>query len=420
MNEEPRRKAFSVVKDDAAASERSAQLSTHLQPAAQEGAALEPGTRDRRPILRWSIMITFAALVCLSLIAWTAHRAQNVLARNALVRGDITEVGARFSGTLASVEARPGDKVVAGQVLARLEDRHLRAQEAEMLAQIEALERQLLLERSAIAQDRDSRRVRFAEVDAKGAAALAEVAAARVRANEAREYRQARAALAAEGMISGEALREAQARVLLADESLAVVSAQARAAQSASQSAAVDLKGVAVREMQLDVLKAQADAAKGRLERVRADIESSVIRAPADSTVVFWMVKPGGSLDVGKPLVALSMGGALWIEAWIDEDDLGRVRIGSPAVVTLASRQGSELRGVVQRIGIATDYEHPVVAVPEPRASRMRTAPLVPVDIRLEGGTQALIPGLSAVVAIRSERSFLPFGQPATLPVVAR
>lgn len=420
MNEESRRKAFSVVKDDAAARERSSQLSTQVQPEAQAGPALEPGAPDRRPLLRWSIIISFAMLVSISLVAWAAYRAQNVVARNALVRGDITEVGARFAGTLVSVEARPGEKVRAGQVLARLEDRHLRAQEVEVLAQIETLERQLLLERSAILQDRDGRRVRVAELDAKGAAALAEVAAARVRASEAREYRQARAALAAQGMISGEALREAQARVQLAEEAQAVASAQSRAAQSAAQSAAVELKGVAVREMQLDVLRSQVDAAKGRLERVRADIASSVIRAPADSTVLYWMVKPGGSLDVGKPLVALSGGQALWVEAWIDEDDLGRIRIGSPATVTLASRQGSELRGIVHRIGMATDYEHPVAAVPEPRASRMRTAPLVPVDIQLEGNTPSLIPGLSAAVAIRSDRSFLSFSPPATQPVAAR
>jgi multidrug resistance efflux pump len=414
MTDESKRKSLSVVKDDSAARQPSV-------PRAPEAIhALETAAPDRRPRLRLSIVAAFVALTSVSVVAWGAYRLQNVVARNALVRGDIVEVGARFSGTLASTEVLPGEKVRAGQVIAHLEDRHLRAQEAEVLAQIEALENQIVLERSSIEQDRASLRVRIDEADAKAAASLAEVAAARVRAREARDYRLARSELAQQGMISGEALRDAQNRVQLADESLSVANAQARAAQFSLQSARVDLRGVGVREKQLDVLRSQVSAARSRLERVRADIESSLIRAPSDASVLYWMVKPGGSLREGMPVAVLSVGQTMWVQAWIDEDDIGRVSVGSPATVTLASQQSTELSGVVQRIGVATDYEHPVAAVPEPRASRMRTAPLIPVDIRLEGRMPALIPGLSAAVAIRSDRFFLPFGQVITQSSTAR
>ena len=69
--------------------------------------------------------------------------------------------------------------------------------------------------------------------------------------------------------------------------------------------------------------------------------------------------------------------------------------------MTFHSLPGREFTGVVDNIGITTDLEVPAADVPKPRSSRMRSAPVVGLRIRLEEPPPELVPGLSAVVAIR-------------------
>jgi multidrug resistance efflux pump len=97
------------------------------------------------------------------------------------------------------------------------------------------------------------------------------------------------------------------------------------------------------------------------------------------------------------------LGDDLWVESWIDEEELGSVRVGSEATVTFHALPGQEFSGTVERIGLATDLEIPEEEVPQPRFSRMRGAPVVGVRIRLDDQPSNLMPGLSAVVAIRRE-----------------
>jgi membrane fusion protein (multidrug efflux system) len=201
-------------------------------------------------------------------------------------------------------------------------------------------------------------------------------------------------------MISSEALREANLKGQLASEQLGAAQGNASAAEAAVRAAELNILGIAIRRQRLGVLASEIDAAKARLARVQADLDSTVIRAPADGAIVRWLVNTGGSADVGKPMVSMVMGNDTWVEAWIDEDELEHVHIGGPIKVTFPSLPRKQFEGVVERIGVTTDLEEPVVAVPEPRTSRIRGAPIIAVIVRLSQPPQSLLPGLSAVVDI--------------------
>ena len=88
------------------------------------------------------------------------------------------------------------------------------------------------------------------------------------------------------------------------------------------------------------------------------------------------------------------------MEAWLDEDDLGNVPVGSRATVTFKSYPDLEFTGVVEKIGVSTDIELPDSEVPQPRRERMRDAPVISVRIGLDAPAEDLFPGLSAVVGI--------------------
>lgn len=149
------------------------------------------------------------------------------------------------------------------------------------------------------------------------------------------------------------------------------------------------------------VREAELLAAQARVQRAEAELESATIRAPLRGAVVRRIVQPGAAVEAGKPAIALWLGDELWVEAWMDEDDLGFVRQGSRASVTLNAFPGREFGGIVDRIGLATDLEQPDSALPHPRFSRMRSAPVLAVRIRLNEPPSHLVPGLSARVSIK-------------------
>lgn len=349
-------------------------------------------------------------LLVLALVVgfWAQHQSQHVTSRNAVVRGQLTEIGTRLSGVLAAVEVREGERVKTGQVLARLDDRHLRSDEHEAQAQLEGLEREVRLERSTIDNERLKHATRMQEATAKAAAATAEVAAARSRADEAREFHNVRLRLLESKMMSAEAVRDAESKYRTALALLSVAQANEIAVKSAERNARLEATSIDLREQRIEVLLANVRAAEARRARAQADIEGALIRAPGDGAVIRWLIRAGGSVEVGKPIVSMSIGRDVWIEAWIDEDEIHRVKVGSTAVVTLPSHAGREFAGVVESIGLTTDFEQPAanlppINAPQPRIARMRVAPTVGVLVRLNDAPQLLLPGLSAVVAIRGD-----------------
>lgn len=372
------------------------------EPIFTPGRALEPGSHRRRRMLLWGVGSIAVVLVCVPALLWVHYQAVNVLSRNATTRGNLVEIGTRLDGVLGAIEANAGARVKAGQVLARLEDRRIQAETQTAQAELSAIERELAVERAAIAHEQRMLESRSAEARAAVSATDAKIAAAVSRANDAEHYYQARSALLRNSAISREEVRDADAKRGTLRALVDVAKANAAAARSAEHTARIELEGLVIRQQRMGVLEANVTRAEARLESARADLEASVLRAPSDGGVVRWLIHQGGSVKVGLPIVAMWAGSDVWIEAWIDEGDISKIRVGDPAIVTLPSVPGGEFGGLVDKIGLTTDYELPPSEVPQPRFARMRGAPVVGVLVRLESPPPELFPGLSAEVAIQA------------------
>src|SRR5262249_41343085 len=60
-------------------------------------------------------------------IPWGRYRLNNVVLSDAEVKGTVTKIGARIDGRIKSIEVEVGQPVTAGEVLLRMDDRHLLA-----------------------------------------------------------------------------------------------------------------------------------------------------------------------------------------------------------------------------------------------------------------------------------------------------
>jgi membrane fusion protein (multidrug efflux system) len=371
--------------------------------ASGKSAVTGPGaypSRVSRRLIRWLVASLTLTLLAVALWVFSSHRVQNVVSRNAFVKTELTNVGARFDGRIASVEVTPGARVSAGQIIARMDDHYLRAQEMEAKANIASLERTLAQETAAVEQEQKMLIVAHQEAKARSEASRSEVQVAKIHVMETQEYWRIRDELSKSGAISMEALREANLKRLISQELLATVQHKAAAADAMVRNAELNIRGIAIRQQRFGILISEINAAKAKLSRVQADLDSTVIKAPLDGMIIRWLINAGGSIRVGTPMVTMAIGTDRWVEAWIDEDDLDYIRIGGRAMVSFPSLPGKQFVGVIERIGVTTDLEEPVIAVPEPRTSRIRSAPIISVIVRLSNPPNALLPGVSAMVDI--------------------
>lgn len=369
-------------------------------PVKSEPASAAPSSGVRRyrgRMIACAVLLLIAAPVGL----WINYQSDHVLSRNAMVRGQLAEIGTRLDGVITRIEVDEGQRVTAGQILARMEDAHVRAEAQQAQAELDGLKRELDVERSAILHEERRLQNQLEEATANLGAAEGAVEAAESRADDARAFHNARNELLPTGAISGETVRDAKAKSRTADALARTAKAERAAARSAEQRARLDADGLAIREQRIGVLETGVLRAQAKLAAAQADLQGTLIRAPADGAVVRRIVEPGGSVEVGTPVMSLWIGDAVWIEAWLDEDDIADVKVGSTARVTLQSFPGREFVGVVEKIGLTTDFEMPPSEVPQPRFARMRGAPVVGVGIRLENPPAELLPGLSAAVGIR-------------------
>ncbi|MBW2275561.1 MAG: HlyD family secretion protein, partial [Deltaproteobacteria bacterium] len=372
---------------------------------AAPATASTPGTdweRVRRfivPAVLGVALIAFLAPV----ILWIHYRSTHVVSRDAMVRGHIAEIGARLDGVVMSIDVDAGDSVQAGQVVARLENRHFEAKVRQASSQLEKAGRELEVERLAIANERLRLSSSLNEAKAELSAVWADVEASDSLADEASRRLAVQKSLAEQGMVPEEQVRTAETELRTARAMAAASRAKKNAARAGQDLAETESAGLAVREKRISVLESEISAYRAELALAEANLESAVIRAPDDGAVVRRIVEPGGSSTVGQPIISLWVGEEIWVEAWVDEADLAKFEVGSPATVSMKSYPDREFTGVVERIAVSTDFELPDEEVPQPRDKRMRDAPVVSVRIRLDDPEEDLFPGLSAVVGIRKK-----------------
>jgi len=360
--------------------------------------------RARSPRFKYAVtalMICGAVLVVLvPLGLWAGYRLTHVLSRNAIVKGYITQVGTQLSGVVENVEVDAGQRVRAGQILARFEDHQLQANVSRARSRLDTASRGLEVEQMAIEQEHLRLEGAISEATARSAAAGAQVEAAQSQADDAKAWYEQRKSLADAGVVAQEEVRSAETRRRTSAALEASASADRKAAEAAEQMAVLESNGLDVRRRHLAVLRAEVAAFRAELALAEADLKAAVIRAPADGWVVRRIAEPGSSVVVGQPIVALWIGKDVWVEAWIEEDDLAKVATGCAVRVTVKPFPNRVFTGVVESVGVSTDYELPDAAVPQPRNARMRVTPVVCVRVRLDQ-SNGLFPGLSAVVGIQ-------------------
>lgn len=218
----------------------------------------------------------------------------------------LTKAGFKVAGTLTELYTDHGERVTAGQMLARLDSREQAARLAKASALLQSAEAAVQVAEAA---------------SAKSEALLTQ----RIQINRRRK------ALLERQAISVEVAEDAQHNEAIAQADLLVTKSEIASA------------------------KAKLDDARAQYEYDKVVLSQHELRAPFDGTVVSRAREVGAVLAAGETLFTVVAPETVWILAYIDEARAGDLREGQEAEVKLRSLAQQTFKGRVARIGIESD-----------------------------------------------------------------
>lgn len=218
------------------------------------------------------------------------------------------QLGFRVGGRIAELLVDEGDRVSAGQVLARLDTRPLQDRLASAEARLDAAS-------AGVARDVAGNRPQQVR-EAKAALASAEAALV-----EARRQQDRRRELLDRGFVS-------RADFQTGEAALAAAQARAEAAR-----AALSLAMEGPRAEDRAITRASRDAVAAERAAVRTDLADAEIRAAELGQVLTRAREAGAIVQPGETVLTLALTQPVRVRAYVAEPDLPRVRPGMAVTV---------------------------------------------------------------------------------------
>lgn len=294
-------------------------------------------------------------------VLWDTAQADLVLYGNVEIRQ--VDVAFRVEGRIAGVLVDEGDRVRAGQELAKLDTDLLRQQRDQAAAQLAGQKAQL---------QRLERGYRVEEVEQARAA----VARARAVADNAAIHLRRVSAMRAQNAVSQKELDNARS----SDRS-------ARADLRATQEQ-LDMLLSGYREEEVLAQRAAVEAAAAALELAEIRLRDAVLVAPQDGVVLTRAREAGSIVQAGQTVYSLSLVDPVWLRVYVDEPQLGRVKPGMAVRVRVDAFPDREFSGRVGFISPAAEFTPKSVETLEVRTSlvyRLRVQVDDPDDVMRQG-----------------------------------
>lgn len=300
-------------------------------------------------------------LVVFFRVRGTGDDAAAVLHGNVEIRQ--VDTGFRVGGRIAAVLVEEGERVQAGQVLARLDTDLLEAETDRIRAQLAQQEATLQrLERGYRSEE-----IAGARADAAAAAALAENA--RINLHRVEAMRSSNAISQKELDNARGTYRNAAAKHKAAREQLALVSA-------------------GYREEEILAQRAVVAATRASLQQAIIHLSDAELKAPQDGIVLTRAREAGAIVDTGQTVYTLSLVNPVWLRVYVDEPRLGRIKPGMRVEAETDAAPGRRFTGHVGYIAPAAEFTPKNVETYEVRTSlvyRIRVQVEDPDNIMRQG-----------------------------------
>ncbi|MDR2387024.1 MAG: efflux RND transporter periplasmic adaptor subunit [Deltaproteobacteria bacterium] len=186
-------------------------------------------------------------------------------------------------------------------------------------------------------------------------------------------------------------LRESQAALVNAEKKFERLSSLLRN-KSVSQSDYDD--ALAAR----DEIKAKVDTAQALVVQAQTNLNDSSLISPSPGTVLTRVLEPGAVVAAGQTVYSISLDQLVWVRAYLDEPDLGRIQSGQK--VRVKTDSGGHYLGQVGFISPKAEFTPKTVETPS-----LRTNLVYRLRIAVANPDQGLRQGMPVTVEMIEERT---------------
>jgi HlyD family secretion protein len=241
------------------------------------------------------------------------------------------DVSARIAGRIVERPVDEGDRVTAGQLLVRLD-------EAEQAAEVRRQEAAVRTAQSSL-DDLQAGARREELEDAR--AALQSASATREWTE--RDFRRAEGLFRQTLIAAQEVDRARQAYdVALAQE------------KSARQK--LLLLEAGSRPDQVETARGQLAQARNALDVAKTRLKEMTIFSPADGVVLRKNLEVGELANPGVPILTLMKPSDIWVRAYVPEEEVARIKVGSPARIAVDGYPARRFPGRITEIASEAEF----------------------------------------------------------------
>lgn len=339
--------------------------------------------KSHKKLIILLFLIGILAVPIYKYVQGRSGEASNLLRVSGNIEITDAEISFKIAGQVEERLVSEGEMVKAGQVVARLDGKELIHQVALRRAEVEAARAALAeLEAGArpeeIAQAEAAVRKAQAQLNellagsrsedvaiAEAAVQRAQAEANRLKADYERRYQ-----LHKEGILSTNdyeaaqtAYKVAMAQLKEAEERLKLIKEgprkeqieQARAALiQAKETLHLIQKGP--RKETLDQARARLDQANQALAMAETQLSYTTLVSPISGIVLSKNVEPGEYVAPGTPVITVGNLDNVWLRAYINETDLGRVKVGQRVHVTTDTYPGKVYEGYISFLASQAEF----------------------------------------------------------------
>jgi membrane fusion protein (multidrug efflux system) len=353
------------------------------QTVAASGTRSDAGRTNRlRP---WLFAVAGVVVLVLSAYYgtqyWTVGRFE-VLTDDAYVQADNTTIAPRVSGYLDEVLVGDNERVKAGQILARIDQR-------DFIVALDQAKADVAASRAAIAGKQVALDIQQSTIEAATATLAVDRATEKFAEQEDKRYSD----LASTGYGSAQNAQQAASRIGVARASVA--------RDTAALASAVKQVGLLKAEL------AQAEAAVARNFAVQQQAELnlgySTIVSPVDGVVGNRTLRVGQFVQAGTQLMSIVPAADTYIVGNFKETQLTYVQPGQPAEIEVDTFPGRIAHGHVDSIAPASGQQFALLPPDNATGNFTKIVQRIPVKIILDPGSALsgdLRPGMSVTPTI--------------------
>ena len=347
-----------------------------------------PG-KSRKPALKRAALVALVAVAGIGAARfaddwWTTGRFIEST-DDAYIGGDVTVIAPKVAGFISQIAVTDNQRVHAGDLLLKLDDRDYRAALAKAEAAVD-------IQKATLTNLDATRNLQ----DAVVAQAQAGIAAADAEITRTHDDQVRAKNLVSTGVESTQEFQKADA-----DYKEAVAAGEkSRATLAAAQR---QLEVIATQKQQA---QAALDSAMAGRELAQLNLSYTELRAPMDGIVGNRSAEVGAYATVGSQLISLVPARGLWIDANFKENQLARMHAGSPATVKIDLLGGKIFHGHVVSIAPATGSQFSVLPAENATGNFTKIVQRVAVRIMLNDENAALgrlRPGLSVTAKVNTK-----------------